>query len=139
MGRPRKDDLKTAKKFAWKACSEYIRQKYADPAGVCRCYTCGKKAHWQSGAMQAGHGIAGRGNSILFEEEVIRPQCMQCNYFKGGQLDVFTQKLIIDIGADRVKEIFDKKFISVKLTKEDFAEIEETYLEKIKNLRGGEA
>ena len=43
---------------------------------------------------QAGHGISGRGNYILFMEEVVRPQCPACNVLKGGYYEVFVPKLI---------------------------------------------
>ena len=43
---------------------------------------------------QAGHGIPGRTNGILFLEEIVRPQCPGCNVFGGGRLEVFVRKLI---------------------------------------------
>lgn len=44
--------------------------------------------------MDAGHGISGRGNSILFEERVIRPQDKKCNIFLHGNYEVFVARLM---------------------------------------------
>jgi hypothetical protein len=52
--------------------------------------------HWKE--AQAGHGLSGRGNSILFDPEICRPQCISCNIFKGGNYDIFHQKLIKETG-----------------------------------------
>ena len=55
---------------------------------------------WHDGAltqwkeMQAGHGISGRGNYVLFLEEIVRPQCYQCNVGRNGRYEVFVPKLI---------------------------------------------
>ena len=44
--------------------------------------------------MHAGHGIGGRGNYVLFLEEVVRPQCYGCNVGRGGRYKVFIPRLI---------------------------------------------
>ena len=70
------------KKETWKLFSLYIRLKYADDNGYVSCCTCGIKKHYKE--MQAGHFIAGRNNSILFEEKCVHPQCGRCNVYKHG-------------------------------------------------------
>jgi hypothetical protein len=44
--------------------------------------------------MQLGHGIGGRGNFVLYLEEVCRPQCQYCNGPLGGNYEHFVPKLI---------------------------------------------
>ena len=98
----RKPTLRTAKAKAWKAFSRYIRLKYSKQ-GICECVTCGKVAPWTD--MQAGHGIPGRGNSILFVEEAVRPQCVGCNMFAGGAPHKFVRLLIEWYGLDGYDEL----------------------------------
>lgn len=47
--------------------------------GHCVCVTCGKRHPWNTNLMDAGHFLAGRSNSILFEPTNIHPQCKWCN------------------------------------------------------------
>ena len=71
--------------------SQYIRCKYADANGIVECYTSGKKMKWQE--IQCGHFIP-RGNlGTRWMEANCRPQSMEDNYFKLGNLEVFEQKL----------------------------------------------
>jgi len=65
--------MKKAKKKAWIQFSRYIRLKYAKN-GFVKCYTCSTVKHWKE--MQAGHGIGGRSNAVLFNEDIVRPQCL---------------------------------------------------------------
>ena len=90
------------KKKVWALFSQYIRQKYADKNGYESCYTCGKVLPWKQ--MQAGHGIGGRNNSVLFMEEVVRPQCAGCNLWGGGKYSIFAEKLIKEYGSKRYAE-----------------------------------
>lgn len=50
------------------------RLQYADKNGMVKCTTCDAVKHYKS--MQAGHFLAGRGNSILFENNNVHPQCL---------------------------------------------------------------
>lgn len=70
------------KKKAWNTFSLWIRTKYADWKGYVACVTCGVTKPIK--AMQAGHFIAGRMNSILFDERGVHPQCYSCNIGKHG-------------------------------------------------------
>ena len=73
----KKSDLKKAKAKAWAVFSQYIRRKYADEDGNCRCVTCGTVKHWKE--LHAGHYIDGRNNSVLYNEQLVHPQCFHCN------------------------------------------------------------
>jgi len=99
--KPKKVSISKLKKKAWALCSQFIRQKYA-VNGIDTCYTCGAKKPWKQ--MQAGHGIGGRYNNVLFMEEVIRPQCPGCNLWGGGKYSIFAEKLIKQYGAERYSQ-----------------------------------
>ena len=81
-----------SKTAVWDWFSIYIRLKYANKKGMAKCYTCGKALPIKD--LQAGHAIMGRSNAVLFNEEIVRPQCQWCNVWLGGNLGVFVQKLI---------------------------------------------
>ena len=116
-----KPSKSSAKKKAWSACSKYVRNLHSRD-GICTCYTCGVSKPISD--MQAGHAIQGRGNSILFETDGIRPQCPGCNVWQGGRLDVFIPKLIDEIGRERYDELLALKSKSVKFSIEELKGLE---------------
>ena len=116
----KKPKRKTLRLKAWRLFSQYIRRKYADKDGNCECFTCGVIKPWKE--MQASHGIGGRGNFVLFLEEVVRPCCYGCNVGRGGAYEVFIPKLI-DLYT---KEQYEKWVIeSRKPTKISISDYEE--------------
>lgn len=130
-GRKSTKNVSKTKAKAWSAFSLYIRTKYADEDGLVACYTCGKRAEIKN--MQAGHGIGGRNNAVLFMEDIVKPQCMGCNVFGRGQYARFTRKLIDELGMDRYDEIVKDSNKTVKYKLADYMEIEEKY----RSLLGG--
>ena len=72
--------------------SRYVRMRWSDKNGNCKCYTCPTVLPWKQ--MQAGHYIK---RSHLFlrwdADRNIRPQCELCNCNKHGNLAVFAQTL----------------------------------------------
>lgn len=85
--------IKTLKKKLWDLVSIYVRRSTGDMA---TCYTCGKVKHWQE--IDAGHAIGGRGNMVLFDLEIIRPQCKYCNGPQKGMYYEFGTKLNLENG-----------------------------------------
>ena len=84
------------KKKAWDAFSRMIRLRdcFATTGTdiVGKCITCGK--NWGFRQLQAGHAIAGRRNSLLFDEDLVHVQCRFCNEFKNGRLKKYKEILI---------------------------------------------
>ena len=71
--------------------SQYIRNKHADKNGIVECYTCGVKQ--KVSEIQCGH-FMGRSNfGTRWMENNCRPQCMECNYFKSGNIEEFEYNL----------------------------------------------
>lgn len=120
------------KKKAWDAFSLYIRLKGRDSNGVVYCYTCGKPKTVKT--IQAGHGIGGRSNAVLFDERVVRPQCVGCNVFGGGQYRIFTHKLINELGLDVYNKVSEDSMVSLPLKEYQFKEIYEKYKQKCEEL-----
>jgi hypothetical protein len=71
--------------------SRYIRIRESDARGICTCYTCGKKDHWTK--LQNGHYIKRAETLLRWDSRNARPQCVECNCNKSGNMDVYTENL----------------------------------------------
>lgn len=131
-GRPLKMTVTARKASAWKAFSEWVRRNNQDSIGFNTCYTCGISKHFTE--MQAGHGIGGRNNAVLFMEEVVRPQCERCNGFLNGNYSVFTMKLMDELGVKKYQNLVILSNQVVKWTPSDFLAIENYYRGKLEEL-----
>lgn len=80
----KKPSVKLARKKAWAVFSRYIRLKYSDFEGFCKCVTCGISKSYKE--MHAGHFIDGRNNTVLYDERLVHPQCFHCNSKQPGCL-----------------------------------------------------
>lgn len=123
--KPKKVKRSTLKKKAWAEFSRYIRKSHADELGWVKCYTCGNTGLWNK--FQAGHGIGGRNNAVLFMEEVVRVQCVGCNVFGRGQYRIFKRKLIEELGIDEYDRLVKESNKVVQFKEKDFIELEKKY------------
>lgn len=80
--------------------SKYIRLKHSDNNGYCRCISCGKIVFWKQ--IQNGHYMSRRYLSTRFSEDNCRPQCVSCNMFNQGNIQMYRRGLISEIGEQRV-------------------------------------
>lgn len=123
-----KRSLKTLKNKLWRLVSVYIRTKDAGPTGYVRCYTCDQKKHWKQ--MDAGHAIPGRHNAVLFDLEIIRPQCKYCNGPKSGMQYEFGRRLNRENGEGWFEQKLAESRKVVKLYPSDV----ETMIGKLEQL-----
>lgn len=72
-------------------CSRITRLRYADKEGNVECFTCDKKLHWS--LQQCGHFIPRTHMGVRFDKANLKVQCRDCNEFKGGNLEVYRQRL----------------------------------------------
>ena len=128
----KKPTLRSLKAKCWKLFSEYIRRKDADAGGTERCYTCGETKFWKE--LHAGHGIPGRHNAVLFDAEIVRPQCPVCNVWKGGCYHIFTTKLIKEHGLAWWDKKLEGSRQVVKYTRVDLEEMIEDLKRKLEQL-----
>ena len=89
--------IRSLRKTAWQLLSKIVRSKYSEN-GYGRCYTC-TSVHPVS-ELQAGHAIGGRHNAVLFDEEILRSQCVRCNVFMRGNYPVFSARLVREHGIE---------------------------------------
>lgn len=92
-------DLEKIKDKAWNIWSIYIRKR---DKGI--CYTCGARhwdeelGEWSIKGFNAGHFKHG---VLDFDEENIHCQCIRCNRWNHGELDLYAENLIRDMGLER--------------------------------------
>jgi hypothetical protein len=109
--------LRQLKAQSWKLFSEYIRRKHADEGGTVECISCGKLMHWKE--AQAGHFIGGRSNAVLFDEDIVYPQCYRCNVPLRGNYAAYAVAMIDLRGRQWVDEKLTHKYQTVKFTRSD--------------------
>ena len=131
----KKPTLSSLKKKAWTLLSEYVRRKDADEGGTTQCFTCGKYIHWKYEA-QAGHAIGGRRNAVLFDLEIIRPQCFACNakHIGNGMPQVFIPKLIREHGIEWWERKAQQARKPQSLTRSDVEDLIRGFAEKLRSL-----
>jgi hypothetical protein len=132
-----KSELKKAKEKAWKVFSLFIRLKYSNSFGDCRCVTCGTVKHYKE--MHAGHFIDGRNNSVLYNEDLVYPQCFHCNSKMPGCLggNKVSYTIFMQKKGYTLQQIddFNKLYYTAKPMKEhEHKDIEKMYKNKIKEL-----
>jgi hypothetical protein len=86
--------------------SEYIRLKYSDVNGYCKCVTCGAIRRWND--IHNGHFINRGVKATRFDERNCRPQCCTCNTYHSGKHYFFRAALIDIYGLDEITELEHK-------------------------------
>lgn len=79
--------------------SKYIRAKYPKV-----CFTCDK-----AGVLQNGHFIVRKYLATRWEEDNCRPQCIGCNIYGKGMFVDFEERLLKEIGAERMSEMKESR------------------------------
>lgn len=82
----------------------------------------------------AGHFVPGRRNAVLFNEDVVRPQCPTCNLWEGGAYHRYTLRMLKEFGEKRVLELLALKHEVKKYTRSDLDELIEHYKRKLETL-----
>lgn len=131
-----KPTVTRAKKKAWDSFSRYIRTRdclrfTGDPnEGI--CVTC--KRPYPFKQLQAGHFIAGRTNSVLFDEEAVYAQCYGCNVGRGGAHVEYFIWMEEEVGREKIEELRQKRHQTVQYKLFDYERIRDTYDEKYQDL-----
>lgn len=73
------------------AFSQFIRLFYANDDGTVTCYTCDTVLPIRE--MTCGHYITRGCYFLRWNRRNARPQCIDCNKYKDGNLKVFKQRL----------------------------------------------
>lgn len=128
----KKPTLRSLKKKCWALFSEWIRRKDADEGGTVSCYTCGKLMFWKE--AHAGHAIGGRHNAVLFDPEIVRPQCVRDNVMLGGKYQVFITRLIKENGLSWWEAKLTDSNRVVKYTRTDLEDLIKDLKQKLETI-----
>ena len=105
--------------------STFIRVSYADFQGYVHCFTCEECLHWKQ--AQCGHWLRRWFGATRYHEDNCRPQCQECNEFRGGMEEAFEEALRSDIGDERVDALIALSKKHDQYTDDDYREIIKTY------------
>lgn len=97
-------------KKLWNECRRIIRARYPNV-----CYTCGAMG-LQGGNWQTGHlwAKASLGAFLKYDLRVLRPQCSDCNVWKGGQGADFYAKMLKEIGKKNMAILQKDRQVEVR-------------------------
>jgi hypothetical protein len=134
----KKSQKTKTKEKAWKTFSQYIRRRDADHEGFTHCVTCNKRDHWKK--LQAGHYVDGRGNAVLFREDLVHPQCFKCNSKRPGceagnkiKYTIF-MKQKYSLTDEEINDLDNLKFVKKPMKEHDYQEVLEIYENKLLEL-----
>jgi 5-methylcytosine-specific restriction endonuclease McrA len=130
-----KAKLSTLQAKADTAMSQYIRQKWADSDGLCKCVACGTMKPWKE--MDMGHFVPkSRGASVRWVEENCHPECPACNRFNEGHMIGYTLFMIDYYGKEKIDELQAeaRKTLSPSQKRELAEEAIRYYTEALKGL-----
>ena len=114
----------------WKIVSKYIRQKYADSEGFCKCVTCDTTKHWKE--QQAGHFVPSWASSFLrYTETNIHPQCFHCNINLGSNPIEYREFMIKTYGLKFVEQMLELRNELAVRKSCDYQELIEEWTEKL--------
>jgi len=129
MKKKKEKSLGALKKEAWKLLSLVIRHGAADHRGWANCFTCGKASPVVE--LQAGHAIGGRTGAVLFDEDLLRPQCVACNIYKRGNYPIYVAKLIREHSLEWWEEKLEESRKIRKYTRSELLEMIESYKSRL--------
>lgn len=142
--RKKKTPRQKAKDDAWTAFSTYIRIRDSlattGTTEYCICITCNERgdSSWKEYKhIQAGHAVGGRGNAVLFHEEIVNGQCDYCNNPKiglKGDYGNYAIALVKRYGLEHAEALQRLKGTEKIYKTHDLIEIKSIYEEKTKGL-----
>lgn len=96
-----KQKISVVQRKLWKLCKEIIRKRYGN-----HCYTCKaeglKGGNWHTGHLWAKASL---GAYLKYDLRVLRPQCYNCNINRGGMGADFYQRMLIEIGEEKIAQL----------------------------------
>lgn len=112
---PSKNKTKKLKAELWELCKQITRKKYQNQNGTWHCFTCGKLIDLPAKA-QTGHGIPSSVGGILLRYHLnnLRIQDYFCNINLGGNGGEYYKRLVLEIGQEKVDELYALKLQSAK-------------------------
>ena len=132
----KKTTISKAKKKAWDAFSKYIRLRDClkttgtPDEGI--CVTCPSRTSFKY--ANAGHFVPDRSRYLLFDEQGVHLQCVQCNIYKKGNWVPYERFMLETYGPEVTEQIKQNKYQSGTWSIPELEEIEEVYKCKFQEL-----
>lgn len=112
--------------------SQYIRLKYADPCGKTKCFTCITVKHWS--LLQCGHYIKRAHLYLRWDERNTKPQCVDCNEFKSGNMPEYTRRL--ELESPGITDILNEEMRLIhKPSRDEIRQVIAMYTPLVKQLK----
>lgn len=130
-----------AKDNAWNAFSLFIRTRdclrFTGDPEYGKCVTCNRPFPLKE--LQAGHFIDGRGNAVLFREDIVYSQCRHCNQKPpmglGGNHVKYTLFMLEEgYTTEQIEELTNLRHQTIQYKLHDFTDIREKYRQKLADL-----
>ena len=115
--------------------SEFIRLRDADDQGYVSCVTCGAIHFWKD--IDCGHFIPRARQATRYDPMNSHGQCKKCNRFRGGEHDLYEERLIEMYGEESVKELKQKARLGGSYDTYLLQQMIIEYREKVKVLKNG--
>lgn len=115
LAKVRKDTVGKLKIKLWKLCREIVFKRYQNTSGEVFCFTSGQGPLTGSN-RHLGHFVPSSvGGAILrYDLDNLRPQSYVENVHKSGNWPVYYEKLVAEIGQERVAALLAKRGQTVK-------------------------
>jgi hypothetical protein len=113
--------------------SEFIRLRDADNLGYVSCITCGSIHYWKD--IDCGHYIPRARQATRYDPMNSHCQCKKCNRFRGGEHDIYEERLIEKYGEEKVKDLKLKAKLGGKYDTYLLQQLIIEYREKVKQLK----
>lgn len=144
-----KIQYKKQKDRAWKAFSDWVRNSECLAStgtferGICvTCNVAGRPDEFPYAKLQAGHAVGGRGNAVLFHEDIVHIQCSNDNRQGAGGLSGdygnYMTYLVRKYGLEHAESLQRLKTAYKAYSYQDLVEIERLYKEKLEELKGSD-
>ena len=112
--------------------SQYVRKSASDDTQMSLCYTCGVGLHWKK--LQCGHFMSRKHMATRWSLRNCRPQCSGCNEVKGGNLEVYAERLKLEYGDQILLSLANLAASTKKFSKQELQEKIDYYKELNKQL-----
>lgn len=113
----------------WTIFSLYIRLRDSDENGICKCFTCSRRAYFKK--MDCGHGIGRQHKATKFDEKNNHAQCKVCNGFEGGKREEYKKEMNERYGPQTWELMEIKARQPFKWSRFEFTELEKDYKKKV--------
>lgn len=102
--------MPSARTTAMSLFQKLRRLQCADSRGYAKCISCGKVMHYSK--MDGGHYENRKNRATEMESDNVWPQCKYCNGMLEGNKIAYRNRLLAQIGQERVQRIEDMAMAS---------------------------